>query len=282
MKLGIGEYYIRRYGLEDGARKMASHGYEYIDYNLMDIESDLYVLRDEDFVRMLYDIKKKLNAQGISVMQIHGPWRLPDNRTDEERAEHFEKATKALVMAKYLGAKYMAIHPLLPFGISPEGSLEVYAINKQFFSALANVAGNLGVTVCLENLPFTECQISRVESVVALIKDVDHPNLKMCFDVGHANVFEGRIGEKIRLAGDLIKIIHVHDNMGDADSHLLPYEGCVDWADLAEGLFDVGFDGVFNLECAPVSKKRQNEDVSDTEASALEENLARTARLIAG
>ena len=100
--------------------------------------------------------------------------------------------------------------------------------------------------------------------------------------LAYANIFEGRISDKIRYAGDLIKIIHAHDNDGSGDLHLHPYDGNVDWADLAEGLFDIGFDGVFNLETAPVKEKRLKEGISDEEVREAEIALAKTAKLIAG
>ena len=104
----------------------------------------------------------------------------------------------------------------------------------------------------------------------------------MTFDTGHANMFDGSIGDKIRYAGDLIKIMHVHDNDGTADQHLNPYGGNIDWADLAEALFDIGYAGVLNLETNPVSKKQLEEGISDEEITKAEKSLAKTARLIAG
>ena len=282
MRTGITDYYIKKYGLEAGARRMAEHGYSCLDYQLTNTDGELYALRDEDFLIRLTEIRKMLNGAGITVEQIHGPWREPCDATEEDRAERFEKMTKAIVMARYLGAKYMAIHPLMPFGITGENPEQLYAINKKFFVALASVAGKLGVTVCLENMPFRDFPLSRVEDIVDFIKDIDSPHLKMCFDAGHANVFEGRIGDMVRCAGELIKTVHVHDNFGERDEHNVPYEGTVDWADFAEGLFDIGFDGVLNLECAPVSPKFIENGIDADETVALEKELAKIARLIAG
>ena len=283
MKLGITDYYLKRYGLSDGARRMASDGYEYVDYQLADITSELYTARDEDFLRMITAIRKELNSAGISVRQIHGPFcKELTQATEDERAVCFEKMTKAMVMAKYLGASYMAIHPLTPFGTGGERAGEVVEINRAYYTALAKVAGKLGIVLCLENLPYVDYPLSTVEAVADFVKEIDSPYFKMTLDIGHANIFEGRISDKIRYAGDLIKIIHAHDNDGSGDLHLHPYDGNVDWADLAEGLFDIGFDGVFNLETTPVKEKRLKEGISDEEVRAAEIALAKTAKLIAG
>ncbi len=284
MEIGMTDYYIKRYGLTEGAKKMVADGYAFLDYQLADIRDELYTVRDEDFLKKVMGIKRELDSAGLRVSQMHGPFGdLTPDGTEEERAVHFEKMTKAMVMAKYLGAKYMAIHPLTPFGIADDGDAdEVIEINRRFYSALAKVAGKLGIILCLENLPFPKFPLSPVEKVADLVREINHKNLKMCFDTGHANIFEGRISEKLRYAGDLIRILHVHDNMGDFDSHLCPYEGTVDWADFAEGLFDIGFDGVFNLETAPVSKKQLDEGITDSDAESAEKKLIGIAKLIAG
>ena len=283
MKIGLGSYYLDRYGLEEGARRMAEDGYKAVDYPLADTNGELFLARDDELMVKIMHIKKTLNAAGLTVEQIHGPWHYPEYTMDGDRAERFEKMTKALVIGWHLGAKYMAIHPLMPFGVSGDGTTEeLRAINKQFFAALANVAQKLGMYVCLENMPFVDFALSTVEQIADFVREVNHPALKMCFDVGHANIFGGRIGEKVRYASDLIKIIHVHDNMGDRDNHLIPYEGCVDFADFAEALFDIGYDGIFNLETEPVSKKQAENGMSVDEIRAMEKRFADIARLLAG
>ena len=154
--------------------------------------------------------------------------------------------------------------------------------NIEAVGTLAERVGECSLTVCLENLPFRKFPLSETHILADLIREIDSPYLKMTFDTGHANMFDGSIGDKIRYAGDLIKIMHVHDNDGTADQHLNPYGGNIDWADLAEALFDIGYAGVLNLETNPVSKKQLEEGISDEEITKAEKSLAKTARLIAG
>ena len=277
MKIGIRNYYLDKYGFNDGAKIMSEHGYEFVDFNFTNTENEYYTAREEEFLQNMLGIKKALSAHGIKVNQIHGPWRAPVNDfTEDDRAERFGKMTKALVMAKHLGAKYMAVHPLMPYGVnSPENPEEVYNINKRYYEALAKVGAGLGVTVCLENMPFEDFPLSSTDKILSLLRDINHTNLKFCFDTGHANILGESLGESVRKAGELLKIIHVHDNDGIHDAHLPPYEGNIDWADFAEGLYDVGFDGVFSLETEPSKYTGENSEEN-------EKSLARIAKLIAG
>ena len=277
MKLSIRNYYLDTYGLEEGARKMAEDGYECVDFNFQNTETHYYEAREEDFLEEMIKIKKTLAKNGISVNQIHGPWRFPKDSTEDDRAERFGKMTKAMVMAKHLGAKYMAVHPLMPFGITGENPEEVYNINKRYFEALCKVGAGLGVTVCLENTPVPVFALSRCEDILRLVKEINSPYLKMCFDTGHSNILSEPIGETVRLIGrDFLKILHCHDNDGENDSHLPPYEGTVDWAEFCEGLYDIGFDGVINLETEPTKYRAK-----DTPREA-EIDLSKIGKLLAG
>jgi len=276
MKIGISNYYLNTYGLEEGARRMSEHGYECIDFNFANTETEYYTAREEDFVANMMKIKNALSKYGISVNQIHGPWRFPKDETEDDRAEWFGKMTKAMVMAKHLGARYMAVHPLMPFGITNKNPEEVYDINKRYFEALAKVGMGLGVTVCLENTPFPDFPLSRCEDILRLIKDIGSPYLKMCFDTGHANILDEPMEETIRLIGyENMKILHCHDNDGVNDTHLPPYEGNIDWSVFAEGLFEIGFDGVLSLETEPTKYA----DEADTGES--ENRLSKIGRLLA-
>lgn len=278
MKTGIGRYYIERYGLVEGAKRMKEHGYSFCDFPLADTETEYYREGDDSFIE---DARSALESAGIKVFQIHGPWRFPKDATEEDRAERFDKMTRAMKLAKHLGAEYMAVHPLMPFGICRDNPDELYRINKEYYTALARVAEGIGVTVCLENMPFVNFPMSTPSEIAAFIRDIDHPNLKMCFDTGHANCFPEPIGKSVREIGaDLIRILHLHDNLGVDDTHSVPYDGIVNWAEVIEALYDVGYDGVINLECAPVSKK-QYDELTDGQITARELELAKIAALFA-
>ncbi len=279
MRTGIGPYYIKKYGMAEGAKRMAKHGYTCLDFPLANTKSEYYRLKREgDFERTFLGIKKELGAQGVSVHQIHGPWRPVKDATEEDRAERFEKMTMAMVAARHLGARYMAVHPLLPFGRGRDNSDEVIRINRNFYTAVAKVGEKLGVYVCLENSPFPDFPLSTPEQITDFVKEVNHNYLKVCLDIGHANVFRTSIGEHIRYIGkELLAIIHAHDNYGERDTHNVPYDGTVDWADCMETLYDIGFDGVFNLEAEPAPKTDSPEE---TERAELE--LAKTVKLLAG
>jgi sugar phosphate isomerase/epimerase len=49
-----------------------------------------------------------------------------------------------------------------------------------------------------------------------------------------------------------IKEIHIGDNRGEKDDHILPYDGNIDWEDFLRGLTNINFGGALCFELSPV------------------------------
>ncbi len=83
------------------------------------------------------------------------------------------------------------------------------------------------------------------------------PRAGMIFDVGHAHVHLTQSEQKMSLADYIREIpfhiyeVHVTDNHGTADEHLLPGMGNIDFQQMRAGLEQRGFDGVISLEVCP-------------------------------
>jgi len=82
-----------------------------------------------------------------------------------------------------------------------------------------------GVTIALENTPN---ELGSPESLQQFIKETHLNGLKLCFDIGHAHI-ESSIADGFEVMRDRVVTTHIHDNNGEKDEHLLPYEGSIDW-----------------------------------------------------
>ena len=259
MSIGMRNYYINKYGLADGARRMAEHGYTHLDFQIVNTDTEYYTMSESDLVLKMREMRDILEQNGITVHQIHGPWRAPRDSTEEDRRERFDKMSRALLIAKLLGARYMAIHPLMPFGAdSPDNPEELYEINRRYFTDLARVADSLGVVVCLENLPFRSFPLSPSRRVYDFVKEIGMPSLKMCLDVGHSHIMGESIADTVRYIADELCILHIHDNDGTNDIHLPPYDGNADIRALGDALREIDFCGIVMLETSP--RPRDGED----------------------
>ena len=216
---------------------------------------------------------------GIEISQIHGPWRFPpQDETEEDRAERFEKMSISLEGAQAVGAPCMAIHNIMPFGCAGDPEPERFMdMNREYFGRLLQKARSCGVALALENMPFLNLRLSTPRQVLDFVKEFDDPFLKVCLDTGHAAVFGLSAGDSVRLIGkDMLACLHVHDNDGQHDRHWTPYRGVVDWEDFSRALCEIGFEGSVSLETNVPAR------VPEEIRPAWEKALAATARHIAG
>ena len=66
-------------------------------------------------------------------------------------------------------------------------------------------------------------------------------------DVGHAFLL-GDTAEAIETASDYLITTHLHDNGGQRDDHLVPFQGTIDWAATIMAFEKIGYDGVLMFE----------------------------------
>ena len=280
LRIGIGMgAYTRPYGMEEGLARMKAHGYDALDYGaFINSQNPLFHMNEADFVHTLRNQREVIEGSGLFVNQTHGVWRCPAMDASEyDRAERFAAMVTGLKGTALLGAPYFVIHCIMPFGENDPGHKEeLWDLNADYYGRLCKVAADLGVTVCLENLPFIPLKLSSTHEVLEFVRMMNLPNLKVCLDTGHAAVYGHSPADMVRLIGkEYLATLHVHDNDGRGDYHRNPGEGVVDWADFSRALREIGFEGVVNLETGP----EKTDDPAAREASELK--LAATVKTIA-
>lgn len=77
--------------------------------------------------------------------------------------------------------------------------------------------------------------------------EIDMQNVGLCFDVGHCHAHFGDELDWKKFQGRIFEL-HLHDNDGSDDQHLLPFDGNVPWEYYAQKLKECEFDGAVTLE----------------------------------
>ena len=129
----------------------------------------------------------------------------------------------------------------LPEGFSPiEATAQFIAMARQ----VAELGARYGVTLAVENLNREECNfLNRLPEVVAVVRAVDHPRLRLCVDLYHMLV-DGDGPELIRGVGPYV----VYSELAERRDRRPPGTRGDDFTPYFRALRDEGFRGPYYIE----------------------------------
>lgn len=202
-------------------------------------------------------VKKALAETGIEVGVFQG--NLEGRMVDPADHDKYIAGVKESVkVAKELGAKTLFLMSDImkedrsvleaPYPISPEEKL---ASTKAVLEALILVAEEAGITFVIEPLNtkvdhrgYSLCYSA---PAFALIREINHPNIRALYDAYHMQIMEGNIIDTIRSGVDTMGYFHVADVPGRFE----PGTGELNYANIIGALREAGYDGKVGFEFEP-------------------------------
>ena len=176
-----------------------------------------------------------LTGNNLALHSIHAPTTresrptrdsgVPLSISDPEklrRLEAVDEIKRALDLAEYIPFRYCVQHVARGRDIPDQRRWDAAFSSLEHLSLFAK---HRGVTLALENTPG---EMATPTNLKSFIEDTRLTSLKLCFDTGHAHL-EGGVTAGFEAIRDLVVTTHVHDNRGERDDHLLPYDGTIDW-----------------------------------------------------
>lgn len=85
------------------------------------------------------------------------------------------------------------------------------------------------------------------KDIKEFVEYVNHPLFHACWDTGHGNC-EGNQYDDILEIGNDLYAVHINDNRGRSDEHVIPYLGTLNMDEVMNALIDVNYKGVFTFE----------------------------------
>lgn len=98
----------------------------------------------------------------------------------------------------------------------------------------------------LENM-LPHLLFGHVSDMMYLLGRIHTGTVGTCLNTGHAHL-AGEMGIVIQKLSGHLKMVHVNDNHGDRDAHLVPRDGGIDWPRVVAELRRNGFQGMLVLE----------------------------------
>ena len=170
----------------------------------------------------------------------------PDTSVRRGGIEHLKRCVEA---AARLGSPILGGLPHVPWlHFPPEPDLRPYRERSALaMREVAGVAGDLGLTICIELINRFETYIcNTVEQGLDYLALVDHPAVKLQLDTYHMNMEEDDLVAPILAAGTKLGHFHCADS-----NRKLPGNGQVRWDRVKPALDAVGYSGPIVIECFP-------------------------------
>lgn len=232
----------RRLSMSAAVDFFAEAGFDGIDLSL----ENMSVLEDA-WQSVLYSFASRVAAKGLSLPVCHLPFFMPDPDDSVAMKRFFATVRQGIEAAELLHIKRAVIHPIVRHSVKNTYA-QFMQQNVDYLAPMCEMADKRGISLFLENMPgkpYTNATGdiaygSRAEDIAHLC---DTLKMAACWDVGHAHLTGLRQSEALAVMGNRIAWAHVHDNDGIKDSHLIPYEGCIDWPDTTAGLAGTDFLG---------------------------------------
>ena len=179
-----------------------------------------------DFQQKLHEFKGAISVHGACGNPVIDVIHSEDKKVREVAKQ---RIFQSLEIVRELKAKSVVFHgnfnPLMQ-------SDERYKLNWIERNAIfwSEVLEKYPSTVVLENVFEPTPEMFRT-----LLDEVNSSRLKICLDMGHINVWSKvPVGEWIAVLGEDIRCMHIHDNKGDTDSHLVSGKGTINWQEFSD------------------------------------------------
>jgi sugar phosphate isomerase/epimerase len=165
-----------------------------------------------------------------------------------------ELIRRSIIASAMLGVKWTVTHPGTVYSAGPDMSVSQKR-NLEYYSVHVKTAQECGIGIALENefeyrsAPYQHMFCASPYELVQLVDSFSDPkHVGVCYDFGHGNLVGGFHRQNLNIIGQRLKAIHVQDNHGLKDEHLMPFHGDIDWEDAMAGLADIDYKGDLTYE----------------------------------
>jgi hydroxypyruvate isomerase len=157
---------------------------------------------------------------------------------------------KAIVSAQTLGINQIAVTS----GLSAAGKSyqEQYASLTEGVKRAADLVAAAGFDLLVEPLnslvDHPGCFLTNCVDGLKFVKEINHPNVRLLFDLYHEQVMRGNLVNTFTAAAPMVALVHVADNPGRND----PGSGEVNFTNVYKAIQKLGYSGRIAMEYKPL------------------------------
>jgi protein FrlC len=247
LKLSLSSFVYFNFPLAEAIRRTAAAGYDGID--IWGGRPHAYAgdLTERD----LSDLRALLRTEGLEIASfIPAQFRYPTSLCSPNDTVHQESIRyiqASVETAAALGAPVVSVCPgHTLYGQTVEDGL--HRLSESLWH-ITEFASRHGIRVAIEPAdPYETDLLQDCAQTLAFTKRLAFDGLGVLLDTGHEHVVGASACEAIQLLGDKLYHIHIDDNHGQRDQHLVPGEGSFDFRSFLQALRAVGYEGFLGAE----------------------------------
>ncbi len=228
LKLSVSTMVYLRLAPSRAVERLFSRGYRAVELSF-----DNFLLSGVDELSELEKVADIVSGYDTETFSVHLPYdRLePSERGLARAVSRFAKWMRILDRLK---VDYYVTHlPNLP----PHGSS--IGLATRYLKSLVELPIG-GSRVLVENASSRALLGALPEDIAEIVRRVGSPAVGACVDVGHALITRVPLRAFGDILGSLVVSVHVHDNDGFSDRHMLPGTGVLRIEELAEFVARLG------------------------------------------
>ncbi|MGD9496089.1 MAG: sugar phosphate isomerase/epimerase family protein [Armatimonadota bacterium] len=259
MYIGATSHVLMDAGLEGSLRGMARVGFTGVELALPHLREIAGSERPEAEAERIGALVAEL---GMRMPQVHFEVAAMGSLDDARRDADLALVERHMHLCLRMGITVGVLHPE---GGMPATLEEYRAVGHRridSFARLSELAAQRGFNIAIENTFDAQgdqrSAVGRrrfgsvIPELLEVIDAVGLHNFGICLDTGHTNLQGIPVAEAVRQCGHRLIATHMDDNHGQADEHAEPFRGTVDWPAAVAALREIGYEGIFNLEIAPL------------------------------
>lgn len=263
-KIGIScRKIIQTYGIDRALEICKEAGFDAVDFSLegYKLTDDIYGGSLDAFESHFNAIKEKAASVELEISQTHGRCKtyVPDDEAGNREADILNAMD--IRATSILGAPSCVIHFINNTRWGKRPADFMHSQNATVYDKIIPYAEKFGVNIAMETFGAARVNGARIRDFFADPNEFMYQfdrlatqRKTICVDTGHTHEAESfwvpPPEEMIRILGKDITLLHLHDNSGHWDDHLLPGMGNIKWPAVFDALDEIEYFGVYNFELA--------------------------------
>lgn len=244
------------FGLENAIKMIKSAGFDCVDISMQEIAKieTSHFYSDKDRLEKAKAIKALSKDVGIEICQAHAPFPTYKADNPEYTKMQFGGVLKSIEVCGEIGIPYLVVHPVHIPGVSKQEQLQ---FNLDYYGKMLPTLCKTGTKICIENMWTCDKDgkiipnvCSDAEEMCVYADALGDEHFAVCLDIGHTTlVGEDPAKSILTLGHERLKVVHIHDNhFNNADEHIAPFSGKIDWEAVTEAFAKIDYSGVFTFE----------------------------------